>query len=150
MQNQQTTAVIALIGVNENTVNLLRNFLGYKYLFITIKSKDVIHKLDLCKNINLLIINTDWHSNSLSDILIKIKNDIRYYNIPIIGLVLKRYILKMEHINRNYFDDILPIPTRNEDIINRIEVWIKTYKFLVKKKLKGRMIYTEFDSNLTV
>ena len=52
-------------------------------------------------------------------------------NTPFIGLSLKRHYTEMSEEERFEFQDILLLPARTEDILTRIDIWVKTSEIIM-------------------
>jgi hypothetical protein len=121
--------IIVLCGLETPLYNLLESFLSQKYLLFPV---DFIASLDFLQNhqVLLFIINSDKRSFS-HDVIQKIKENENFMNTPFIGLSLKRHFSEMSHEERYEFQDILLLPARTEDILTRIDIWVKTSEIIM-------------------
>ena len=121
--------IIVLAGLETPIYDLLELYIGDKYLLFPV---DFIASLDFLRNHNviLFIINSDRKKFS-RDVIQKIKENENFMNTPFIGLSLKRHYTEMSEEERFEFQDILLLPARTEDILTRIDIWVKTSEIIM-------------------
>jgi len=121
---------IVLIGVDNNLIQVIAAYLGDKYRFIAINRKFDIRQLQSYSNIILFIIDTDCVFLEVEALVFEIKSTPTYQNIPAIGLSFKQHFAQMNPAFRNQFEDFLLKPMGNEDLLTRIEVWVRTFEIV--------------------
>ena len=121
---------IILLGVENTLIQIIAAYLGDKYRFIAINRNFDIKHLHTYSNIILFIIDTDSVYLDLDTLVKEIKSSADYQNIPTIGLSLKQHFAKMEPRFRNLFEDFLLKPMGNEDLLTRIEIWVRTFEIV--------------------
>jgi hypothetical protein len=129
---------ICLIGVNPDLIQILAAYVGHKYRIIAINRQFDIRQLDVYDNILLFIYNSDQFDIDALEFLTKIRENLKYREIPIIALALKLHFYKTPLEIRNQFEDIILLPTSNEDILTRVEVWICTYNMMTNQDISSK------------
>jgi len=126
--------IIVLCGLETPIYDLLELYIGEKYLLFPV---DFIASLDFLQNhqVLLFIINSDKRSFS-HEVIQKIKEDENFMNTPFIGLSLKRHFSEMSETERYEFQDILLLPARTEDILTRIDIWVKTSEIIMEDAIQ--------------
>ena len=121
--------IIVLCGLETPIYDLLELYIGEKYLLFPV---DFIASLDFLGNHNVLlfIINSDKRHFS-KEVIQKIRESETFVNVPFIGLSLKRHFTEMSEQERFEFQDILLLPARTEDILTRIDIWVKTSEIIM-------------------
>ena len=123
---------IVLIGLNEKMITLLTTYLSDKYHFLAIHNQFSLKKLKNYKKIQLFIMDVDQVYVKIDEVIGKLKEHEKYKVVPKIGLSLKKHHKTMDPEIRNKFDDFILMPCGNEDLLTRIDVWIKTYQNVIK------------------
>jgi response regulator RpfG family c-di-GMP phosphodiesterase len=125
-------ATIVLIGVTPIFRNDLFLHLGDKYNFLELQTKFSIKALELFTHIELFFFDIDQPQIKLDAFYSEIKAHNKYQVIPIIGLASKKYFKDLGQDLRGKFDDIILLPTSMEDVLTRIDLWLKTAKAMKK------------------
>ncbi len=123
-------ATIVLIAVDAKFFEILDSHLRFQYSIIPLDNFDSIDILDPSWNIKLFIINTDRPWIGLELILEKLKHSEYYQNIPAIGLSLKQHFRQIDDRIRHQFEDIMLMPCGAEDLLTRVDIWVKTYELV--------------------
>ncbi|MHA1610759.1 MAG: hypothetical protein ACTSVZ_13305 [Promethearchaeota archaeon] len=129
---------IVLIAVDTKFFEILDSHLKFQYTIIPLDNFDSIDILDPSWNIKLFIINTDRPWIGLELILEKLKHSEYYQNIPAIGLSLKQHFKQIENRIRHQFEDILLMPCGAEDLLTRVDIWVKTYELVCQDNPKSQ------------
>ncbi|MHA1646497.1 MAG: hypothetical protein ACTSVU_00955 [Promethearchaeota archaeon] len=128
---------IVLIAIETKMFEILDNFIGNKYVLYPIDNYDSLDMLDPSLNIKLFLINSDKPWLGIVEIIDSIKNNESYQNVPLIGLSMKKHFPEMPFDERYKFEDIMLMPCSYEDLLTRIEVWVKTYNVMSGDDKKG-------------
>ena len=129
---------IVLIGVENNLIQVIAAYLGDKYRFVAINRKFEISQLQTYSNIILFIIDTDCVYLDAEELVKQIKSHANYQNIPAIGLSFKQHFAQMSSSFRNMFEDFLLKPMGNEDLLTRIEVWVRTFEIVNNEEVQAK------------
>ena len=128
---------IVLIAIEPKMFEILDNFIGSKYILYPIDNYDSLDMLDPSLNIKLFIINSDKPWLGIKNIIDSIKNNDHYQNVPLIALSMEKHFPEMPFDERYKFEDIMLMPCSYEDLLTRIEVWVKTYDVISGDDKKG-------------
>jgi hypothetical protein len=121
---------IVLIGLEEKMIQYISDHLSLKNRIIAINEDFTIKQLSSYLDIIIFLVNTDQVKMNVGLLLSNIKNDVRYHNIPVIGLSLKQHYCEFPPENRKYCEDIVLMPCGGEDLLQRISLWTNTYKIV--------------------
>ena len=127
--------VIVLIGLDAKTIQIIGAYVGHKYQFVVINRNFDITRLASYTNIILFIYDVDQPYLKPMEFIPKLKNNPSYQNIPIIGMALKKHFGTMDPSEKLLFEDILLVPFGNEDLLTRIEIWVRTYEIMSNPSL---------------
>ena len=122
---------IVLIGLSQKMINIITAYLSNKYHFLAINQDFNLKQLKNYTKIQLFIIDVDQVFVKVDEVVEKINQDSELKNIPKIGLSLKTHHALMKYGRRCSFEDFILMPCGNEDLLTRIDVWIKTYQSLM-------------------
>ncbi|UYP48692.1 hypothetical protein NEF87_004977 [Candidatus Lokiarchaeum ossiferum] len=120
--------IIVLIGLDTKNFELIDSFIGSKYLLYPVDQVDSMELIGFPQNVILFMVDTDNPLIRRDLIIEKIKTTEFFENIPIIGLSLKQHYAEMTKDDKWNFNDILLMPCGTEDMLTRIDIWIKTYE----------------------
>ncbi|WP_457558699.1 hypothetical protein [Candidatus Harpocratesius sp.] len=140
------SGTIILIATDLKFYEILDSHLKFLYNIIPLDNFDDIDVLDPSWNIKLFFLNTDRPWIGLKDILEKIKESEYYMNIPVIGLSLKQHYHEIEEKVKHMFEDILLMPCGSEDLLTRVDIWIKTYNLLCSDEIESRTFQINIPS----
>ena len=122
---------IVLIGLDQKMISIITAYLANKYHFLAINHDFSIKQIKHYTKIQLFIIDVDQVFVKVDDVVEKINADPELKDIPKIGLSLKAHHSIMNEKRRKSFEDFILMPCGNEDLLTRIDVWIKTYQTLL-------------------
>jgi hypothetical protein len=137
--------IIVLVGVDTKNFRLMDVYIGEQYDLFPV---DLIQSLDLIgfpRNVMIFIVDTDNPRVKRIEILEKIKTDDLFLNIPVIGLSLKKHFAEMTKGEKWQFNDILLMPCGMEDMLTRIDIWVKTSE-LIRDEHPDGITYALEDS----
>ena len=100
------------------------------------KEQDCIEKMKSMRNVVLVMVNSDSVPDKMEKVCEEIKQCDDLKNIPILGFAHKKHVTKMPPSMRFNLNDIILTPTGCEDILNRIDVWIKTYMVMNNQRVE--------------
>ena len=129
---------IALVGIETDLYKKLDEHIGRRYNLLPIEHLDSLDLIGFPDDILLFIIDTDNPRIDREDILENIKETSYCENIPIIGLALKRHFGNMPSEERWNYEDILLMPCNTEDLLTRIDIWIKTYQIMCSEDTRAK------------
>jgi response regulator RpfG family c-di-GMP phosphodiesterase len=129
---------IVLIGVENNLIQVIAAYIGDKYRFIAINRNFDVTQLQTYSNIILFIVDTDCVYLDVEELINQIKSKTEYQNIPAIGLSFKQHFAQMSASFRNKFEDFLLKPMGNEDLLTRIEVWVRTFEIVNSEEVQAK------------
>ena len=109
-------------------IDILSIFLANDFRFVAINHEFSTSQLPYYEYIKLFIIDVDQPFINVEKVLNDLDSDPNYRNIPRIGLSLKKHHASLPPKIRKKFQDFVLMPCGNEDLLTRIEVWIKTFE----------------------
>lgn len=137
------TGTIILLATDQKFFEILDSHLNSHYNIIPLDNFDSIDILDPSWNIKLFFLNTDRPWLGLNEILDKIKDSEYYQNIPVIGLALKQHYQEIDSQIRHKFEDILLMPCGAEDLLTRVDIWVKTYDVVCNDEPKSQTFHVD-------
>lgn len=135
--------IIVLVGLDTKTFELIDSFIGKKYLLYPVDQMDSMDLIGFPQNVILFMVDTDNPLIKRALIIEKIKTTEFFENIPIIGLSLKQHYAEMTKDDKWNFNDILLMPCGTEDMLTRIDIWIKTYETICNEEAVGKTFSLE-------
>jgi hypothetical protein len=127
MSFRQNTTIL-LIGVATMFRKDLVTHLGNSFNFVEVQTKFSSKALGLIPNINLIFFDLDQMNIEYLPFHKEIKALERYNKIPIIGLAMKKHVDEINPELKANLDDLILLPTGMEDVLTRVDLWVKTYK----------------------
>ncbi|MCP4764037.1 MAG: hypothetical protein GY870_19850 [archaeon] len=141
--------VIVIIGLNEKTIQILGSYIAKKYYLLVFNHNFSIQRLESFKDITLFLVNTDCFWIKIPEILNTLQENETYQNIPTIGLALKRHFSKMPQEERILYEDIVAMPCSTEDLLSRIDVWVRTHELIKEDRGIAKAVksdeFTQYD-----
>ncbi|MHA1777453.1 MAG: hypothetical protein ACTSWC_11810 [Promethearchaeota archaeon] len=144
------SGTIILIATDSKFFEILDSHLNSKYNIIPLDNFDSLDLLSPNWNIKLFLINTDRPWIGLQNILDKIKSSEHFMNIPAIGLSLKKHYHDIDEKVKYMFEDILLMPCGAEDLLTRVDVWIKTYNVVCSDEIKPITFHVEMSNESSI
>ncbi len=128
--NSECKPIIVLVGLDTKTFQVIDIYIGKRYFLYPVDQIDSLDLIGFPQNVILFMVDTDNPRIKRNLIIQKIKETELFENIPIIGLSLKQHYAEMTKDDKWNFNDILLMPCGTEDLLTRIDIWIKTYETL--------------------
>jgi len=128
---------IVCIGISEDILRVISSYFGKYSNFLLINHKFNINQLDSCENISIFVINMNIEWENIFLVINSLKNDLKYKNIPMIGFCNKKFEKEIPTELQLKFEDIILIPTKIEEILTRLEVWVKTSELINREEIKN-------------
>ena len=139
--------IIVLVGLDTKIFELINSFIGKNYLLFPVDQIDSLDLIGFPQNVILFMVDTDNPRIKRNLIIQKIKMSEFFENIPIIGLSLKQHYAEMAKDDKWKFNDILLMPCNTEDLLTRIDIWIKTYVSICDDEPKSHSFSLESSTN---
>ncbi|MHA1339441.1 MAG: hypothetical protein ACTSO2_05580 [Promethearchaeota archaeon] len=136
MENNSKKKIIC-IGLSEKKLQVIASYIGKYYDLVLINHKFDIEQLSTYTGISVFVINMNLSWENILQLVNSLKKNELYKNIPIIGLCHKKFEKEIPLDLQFLMEDIILIPANMEDILTRIEVWIKTSELINKKDIKS-------------
>jgi len=136
MESWNVKEIIA-IGLNEEQISGIREFISDKYTIKVYGDDFDIDGIMDRDDVYLFLVNTDKPWTGIIESVKKLKKNFKFQNVPVVGLALKKHIDKMDEQTKLLFEDIILTPCSYEDLLNRIEIWVKTYEIISNRDIKA-------------
>jgi hypothetical protein len=141
-----SNGTIIFIGATKELMQIIDAYLRGKHSFVNFEKHFQIDSLQSWSDIVLFVMNIDQPWISIDESVRLLKLHPLYENIPVLGMALKQHIGKLGACDRYAFEDIILMPNSWEDMLTRIEVWVKTYQS-IKESPVSKVIILESIPN---
>jgi PleD family two-component response regulator len=127
MENLPTILVIGLEGDN---INILASFLEMAFNFHFLKKNESLDSIPSMESVSVILINLDNPMFKSLSLLTEFNKHEIFQNVPKLGFTHRKFATEMKPEIKMQCDDIILVPYNCEDLMQRIDVWIKTFEVI--------------------
>lgn len=125
MENLPTIVVIGLEGDN---INILASFLEGAFNFHFMQKNESLDSIPIMDSVSVILLNLDNPQFKSLPLLNELNKHPYYQNVPKLGFTYRKFANQMKPELKMQCDDIILVPYNCEDLMQRIDVWIKTFE----------------------